>query len=216
MRSTIKLLIILLFISLAGKIKGEEKEIVSNTKELIVDHIMFPVYNNDPFLDEMQEIWETKNIGEVERADYDAYSAVFFKSKEFYVEYLSTNKGDGWWRNKVYIVVDKKFWDYYESPFIKDDFFLVPERTSGYALISPEYNALSSKVNQHIEYEGFTILISEELKSILLNICGLKWELPPFIKTNKNLIHETDMVVIDEEGEYIAPFLECNPVWIYK
>ena len=88
------ILILLIFINV--EIKSEETRMTKKTteKELIVDHIMFPVYNNDSFLDEMKKIWEEKGVGEIIKADYDAYSAVFFKTKKFYVEYLSTNKGE--------------------------------------------------------------------------------------------------------------------------
>ncbi len=154
------------------EIEGSEN---IKVEELIVDHIMFPVYNNDTFLDEMKEIWDAKNVGEIKRDDYDAYSGVFFQTKSFYVEYLSTNKGDGWWKNRICIVMDKKYWDYYQEPFIKDDFFLTPEITSGFFLVSPEY-----------------------------------------IKTSNNLVHKTDIVVVDEKGEYIAPFLQSNIPWIFE
>ena len=101
---------------------------------------MFPVYNNDPFLDEMKEIWEAKKVGKIDRQidrdDYEAYSGVFFNTKSFYVEYLSTNQGDGLWRNRICIVLDKKYWDYYEEPFIRDDFFLTPENGKPYLMVT--------------------------------------------------------------------------------
>jgi|AntAceMinimDraft_17_1070374.scaffolds.fasta_scaffold07273_3 hypothetical protein len=217
MRPKVFIIFILISIFFILEIKSEESKMFENTnvKELVVDHIMFPVYNNDAFLDEVKEIWETKGVGEIKRDDYEAYSGVFFKTKKFYVEYLSTNKGDGWWRNRICVVVDKQHWDYYKEPFLKDEFFLTPEITSGFFLVSPEYNSTNTKINKDIDYKGFTIYISEALKEKLENICDLKWKLPDYIKTNKNLIHETDIVVVDGKGEYVAPFLQCNTIWIY-
>lgn len=215
MKTIVNILTMILFISTLNA-----EDIKMNTqiksKVLIVDHIMFPVYNNDAFLDEIKEIWTEKKVGEIERADYDAYSAVFFKTRNFYVEYLSTNKGDGWWVNRICVEVDTTYWDYYKNPFSKDGNFLIPEIDSGFFLVSPHYDSVNSKINTDINYSGFTIYISEILKDKLINVCGLKWELPDYIRTNKNLIYERDIVVVDEDGEYIAPYLQCNTPWIYK
>jgi len=221
MKSLSKILISICFIITTGQIKAKEikvnkiKTSSSISEELIVDHVMYPVYNNDAFLDEMMEIWKAKKVGKVKRDDYDAYSGVFFETKSMYVEYLSTNKGDGWWRNRICIVLDKKYWDYYKEQFMRDEFFLTPEITSGFFLVSPEYNSLNSKINSQIEYDGFTIYISDVLKEKLENICGMKWILPEFIKTNSNLVHETDIIVVDEKGNYIAPYLQSNTIWIF-
>ena len=110
----------------------------------------------------------------------------------------------------------KKYWDFYEKPMHRDEFFLIPEYSSGFCLISPEYNSLNSKINNHLEQSGFSIIISELLESKLKNISGEKWTLPIYVKTHKKLLHESDIVVIPKnKKEYIAPFLQSNAVWIF-
>ena len=61
MKTIVYILTIILFIS---TLNAEDIKMNTEIKsqELIVDHIMFPVYNNDAFLDEMKEIGQRKKL----------------------------------------------------------------------------------------------------------------------------------------------------------
>lgn len=198
-------------------LNAEDKSLQLKPEQLIIDHIMFPVYNNDSFLDEIKIIWEEKGFGKVTREDYEQYSGVYLSTKNFYVEYLSTNKGDGWWRNKICIVLDKKYWDFYETPMLRDEHFLVPNYFSGYFIVSPDYPKLNSKDSSDIDFDGLTIYISEKLAEKLKCAAGKNWTLPSFVKIHKELVHENDIVVVENgKEEYIAPYLQSNIPWIFE
>ncbi len=199
-----------LFLFLNVSLASDEKE-----KELVIDHVMFPVYFNDSFIELVETSWKQKNVSRVFKETKNRnFNAVYFQSNSFYVEYLSTVKSQPYWSNSVYVIVPKKYWGYYKKPALLNDYFLIPEFGSGYQLVSPDYPYLNNKISKDIAYDGFTLLISKKLEKKLRNIAGQNWSLPKNgkIKVHDKLIHVHDMAVINEKSQLIAPILQTNPI----
>jgi hypothetical protein len=183
--------------------------------EIQIDHVMFPVYLNNAFLDVVEEIWAAKKAGKVfAQPQNAAFKGVYLQSKSFYVEYLSNVKDQPYWTNAVYVVVPKKHWAFYKSPALVDQYFLVPKFGCGYALVSPDFPYLNSMTAGSNSYDGLTLLISEALKKEVLSIAGLNWSLPESgkIQVHGSLVHVHDIAVIDEKSKLVAPLLQPNPL----
>ena len=179
--------------------------------ELVVDHIMFPVYNNLGFLDEVEQCWKKHHTGVVMMGPPGPqYKGVYYSSKSFYVEHLSTVKGEPYWSNTIYFVVDKKHWEFYENPDMVDENWLKPRIRGGFALLSPDHPGLQSKHFSGITYDGFTILISKTLEEELREICGLTWKLPANMAIDEKLLHSFDMAVVNENDTLVAPLYQHN------
>lgn len=183
--------------------------------DLEIDHVMFPVYLNNAFLDIVAKNWKSHKKGTIDIGKQNtAFKGVYYKSKSFYVEYLSNTKENQYWSNSIYVVVPKDLWSYYSKPAFKNEHFLIPFFGCGYQLVSPEYAYLNKAISSNEKYDGFTVLISDKLSVALLNIAGKKWKMPSNgkIKVNENLFHLHDIVVINENSKLIAPILEANPI----
>ena len=178
--------------------------------KLKVDHVMFPVYNNPGFLDEVEEAWKRLGPGAFPRFSTPAYSNVCYNSKNFMAEHLSTPKGDGYWTNTVFFRVDKKHWDYYENPASRDEISIRPEFRGGYALFAPDAPFEDIHKRTDLAYDGLTLLISPALEEKLTKLCGLKCELPSCVAVDKKLVRVFEMVVINEKKQLIAPLFQCN------
>lgn len=183
--------------------------------ELIVDHIMFPVYFNNAFLDLAESNWKERNTGEVFSAPQNpAFKGIYFKTRSFYVEYLSTVKNEPYWSNAIYVVVPEKYWDFYRQPALVNEHFLIPYFGCGYQLVSPDFPHLNSIISKEIPYDGLTILISRALEKQLTSIGGQSWSLPENgkIQVHDGLLHVHDMAVIDQNSKLVAPILQSNPL----
>ena len=183
--------------------------------ELVIDHIMFPVYFNNPFLELIEDIWKEQEVGRVfSEPQNPSYKGVYFQSKSFYVEYLSSVKNEPYWSNAVYLIVPKEYWGFYKDPALINEHFLIPNFGCGYQLISPEFPYLNSSIAKDISYDGFVLLISKELEQELLGIAGQQWSLPSNgkIQVHENLLHVHDMAVINEKSKLVAPLLQTNPL----
>ncbi len=195
--------------SLSPLAKGDD------SMELEIDHVMFPVYANNQFLESIESIWEEKDVGKVyTQPQNDFFKGVYLGTKSFYVEYLSTVDTQPYWSNAVFVVVPTEYWPAYENPALKTEHFLVPWFGSGFQLVSPDYPYLNSKISGDETRDGLTILISKALEKELLSIGGQTWSLPQNskLKVHDGLVHMHDIVVIDENAKLVAPLLEANPV----
>jgi hypothetical protein len=184
-------------------------------KELVIDHVMFPVYLNNSFLKVVKKSWEKHKVGKVDIGPQNSsYKGVFFGSKSFYVEHLSNVKSQPYWSNAVYLAVPKKYWSYYKNPALVTKNFLVPYFGCGYQLINPDYKYINSKVSKGLSYDGFTLLISEALRKEIVNVAGQKWSLPSNgkVRVHEKLIRVNEMAVINEKSELIAPLYQPNPI----
>ncbi len=187
----------------------------TKTMELQIDHVMFPLYFNNSFLEIVEAEWKKQKVGHVFTEQQNPmFKGTYFQSKSFYVEYISTVKSQPYWSNTVYVVVPKKYWSFYKNPALLDEHFLLPAFGCGFALVSPEFPALNSVISKSISYDGFSLLISKMLEQALLNIAGLKWVLPSSgkIRVHDKLLHVHDIVVINESSKLVAPLLQPNPV----
>lgn len=199
------------FLLLSPVVHTAEEE----SEELVIDHVMFPVYLNNPFLKVVKKSWEKHKVGKVDIGPQNAsYKGVFFASKSFYVEHLSNVKSEPYWSNAVYLAVPKKYWSYYKSPALVTKNFLVPYFGCGYQLINPDYKYINSKVSKGVAYDGFTLLISEALRKEIVNVAGQKWSLPSNgkVRVHEKLIRVNEMAVINEKSELIAPLYQSNPI----
>lgn len=183
--------------------------------ELVIDHVMFPLYFNNQFLDIVEESWKALNVGKVSVGKQSSvYKGVYLHSKSFYVEHLSNVKEQPYWSNTIFFVVPKKYWGFYKNPALVSEHFLVPKFGNGYQLVSPEFPHLNSKVSADVDYDGLTIIISQALEVEITNIAGRNWTLPDNgrIRVHKGLKHVHDIVVINEKNKTIAPLLQPNPL----
>jgi hypothetical protein len=183
-----------------------------NTMQLQIDHIMFPVYFNNAFLDIVEQTWKGKATGRVFSQPQNAvFKAVYLQGKSFYVEHLSTVESEPYWSNTLYIVVPKEFWSYYATPALRSEHFLMPRFGCGYSLVSPEFPHLHSSLPEQ-SYDGLSILISSALEAELKTLAGRAWSLPPNVRVHNGLHHAHDMVVVDGESKVVAPLYQANPL----
>lgn len=183
--------------------------------EIVVDHVMFPVYLNNGFLEVVEAEWHAQSLGKVySQPQNSMFKGTYFESKSFYVEYLSTVKSEPYWSNAVYVVVPKKYWSYYKNPALSVEHFLVPTFGCGYTLVSPEFPHLNSVLAKGQTYDGFTLLISKALEQELLRVAGQSWVLPHSgkVRVHEKLVHVHDIAVINEKSKLVAPLLQPNPI----
>jgi hypothetical protein len=177
-------------------------------KRLKIDHIMFPVYNNNNFLEHVYKTWikvnKQCNIGE----QNSMYKGVYYPTNNFYVEHLSTTQGEKYWSNSIYVILKTKYWSYFINPDSISEYFLIPKFGCGYHIISPNYPHLNrlSKSND----EQLKVHISKALMVEIENLCGFKWEVPNFIRVNDKLLHNYDIAVINSDDRLIAPLFQSN------
>ena len=178
-------------------------------KILDIDHVMFPVYNNNDFLKEVaNEYNKNKKYVYSIGKQTPGYKGIYLYSKNFYIEHLSTIKGEYYWTNSLAIILDKKYWSYYKNPAIINDNFMTPKFGCGYFFVNPEFNSTNKKISKS-DYDNFTIYISKNLKNKLSNIAGLKWKLPNYIKSNDKLCQPYDIIVKDKDV-IIGPLFQTN------
>jgi hypothetical protein len=181
----------------------------SNNRVLDIDHVMFPIYNNNKFLNEVASEYSKNkeykySIGPQEHS----YKGIYLYSKNFYVEHLSTVKSEYYWSNSLAIILDKKYWSYYKNPVIINDNFMTPKFGCGYFFVNPEYK-FTNKKKLKSSYDNFTIYISKKLKKELTKIAGLKWLLPYYLKSNSKLCQPYDIIVKDN-NKIIGPLFQTN------
>ena len=199
----------------ATRLGAQTSERNPQAMELVVDHVMFPVYHNNAFLEVVEAEWRTQSIGKVySQPQNPVFKGAYFESKSFYVEYLSTVKSEPYWSNTVYVVVPKKRWSHYKNPALLTEHFLVPTFGCGYALASPEFPYLNSAVAIGQTYDGLTLLISKALEQELLRVAGQRWVLPPSgkVRVHEKLLHVHDIAVINDKSKLVAPLLQPNPI----
>lgn len=187
----------------------------SQTMEIVIDHIMFPVYFNNAFLEVVETEWRAHSFGKVySQPQNSVFKGVYIESKSFYVEYLSNVKSEPYWSNAVYVVVPKKYWSHYKNPALSTEHFLVPTFGCGYTLVSPEFPNVNSVVAKGQTYDGFTLLISKALEQELLRVAGQSWVLPLSgrVRVHEKLLHVHDIAVISDKSKLIAPLLQSNPI----
>jgi hypothetical protein len=183
--------------------------------ELILDHVMFPVYYNNPFLEVIEDIWRERELGKVfAEPQNESFKGVYLSSKSFYIEYLSNTKSEPYWSNTVYIVLPKTYWGYYEAPDLMTEHFLTPTFGCGYCIVNPDYPYLNSVVSRDEVHDGLTVLISSALEKELLRLGGMNWTLPASgkLRVHESLVHPYDMAIIDENSKLVAPLLQANPL----
>ncbi len=186
----------------------------ADAMEIKIDHVMFPVYANDVLLGHVESTWKEKEKGRVySQPTNGVFKGVYFQSKDFYVEYLSTVENQPYWSSAIYLVVDKKYWKSIDNPVMVNDHFLIPYFGSGYQLISPDYPHLTSKL-EPTSYNGLKILISQNLFDEIKTLGGQNWTLPSdgSVEIHEGLHHLHDIVVIDENDKLVAPLYEANPI----
>lgn len=182
-------------------------------KILKIDHIMFPIYNNNNLLDEIKEEWKkNKNYIIKEGKQNPTFKGIYLQGKDFYIEHLSTTKSNYYWTNSLAIILDKKYWSYYKNPVLIDDNFMTPEFGCGYFFVNPEYKFTHQNINES-NYNNFTILISKNLKKELEKIAGIKWTLPKYMKTDKRLCQKYDIFVMDG-NKMVSPLFQANQQYI--
>lgn len=179
--------------------------------QLIVDHVMFPIYLGDQLLDEVEWTWRDRGYDKVFRqAKRKEFLPLYCQSENFYVECLSNRSTYSYWSNAVFVVVPKELWSYYKKPAHVSEHFLIPYFGSGYQLVSPDYPHLNSKLD-HSPKERFTLLVSPDLYRVLANIAGKDWDLPDHVKPHDDLKHMHDMAVLDAGDRLVAPLYQANP-----
>jgi len=191
------------------ELKKQNMQGGSNNRVLDIDHVMFPIYNNNKFLNEVASEYSKNkeykySIGPQEHS----YKGIYLYSKNFYVEHLSTVKSEYYWSNSLAIILDKKYWSYYKNPVIINDNFMTPKFGCGYFFVNPEYK-FTNKKKLKSSYDNFTIYISKKLKKELTKIAGLKWLLPYYLKSNSKLCQPYDIIVKDN-NKIIGPLFQTN------
>ncbi|MEZ5649841.1 MAG: hypothetical protein R3E87_04765 [Burkholderiaceae bacterium] len=183
--------------------------------ELIIDHVMFPVYMNDPFLEVVEQAWKSAGHRAVFAGPRNpAFKGVYLHSRSFYVETVSNVREQPYWSNALYFVVPTEFWDHYREPALRTEHFLVPAFGCGFQLVSPRFPYLNEKLTREAEYDGLTILISPALAREVTGIAGRRWRLPASgkLRVHDGLHHPHDIVVIDDQRRLVAPLFQCNPL----
>ena len=73
-------------------------------RELVLDHVMFPTYMSDDFIDLVEEIWTARKLGKVfTQKPNRSFKPVYARSRSFYVEYLSNVQAEPFWSNAIYL-----------------------------------------------------------------------------------------------------------------
>ena len=181
-------------------------------KIIKIDHCMFPFYNNIKILSEINKYYDKRNYTSNIEKQTSLYRGTYLYTKKYYIEHLSTIKGQYNWTNSLCIVLDKKYWKYYKNPDSVNEHFLRPKFGCGYFLVDPKSPYTNWRKNlkvNKINKNNFTILISKKLEKELMNLGGCKWKIPNYIKTDKRLCHFYDIVIMNNT-EIIAPLFQSN------
>lgn len=180
--------------------------------ELLLDHVMFVTYHNNTLLEEVHESWKKHQTGKTHIAPQQTdYRGVYYQSKSFYVEQLSTISGEYYWSNCVYVVLPQKYWGFYDKPAMVTRDMLIPSYGCGYQIVSPDFPTLNAKISKDVTYDGFTILVSPTLEASLKTMAGQKWKLPAGkIKVHEKLLHPYDIAVVNEKNKLIGPLFQSN------
>jgi hypothetical protein len=169
---------------------------------------MFPIYYNPYFLTIVKKYWNTFNSKISSQKD-----RIFLYKYSSYIEHISiSNKlpdNEQYWSNALCIELDKKYWKFFKNPFIINDNFLTPKAGCGYFLMDPNYKYSNKKINKS-NNNNFIIYISKKLYDELQHLVGLNWKIPSFIKIHKELLHNYDIIIVDDKNKIIAPYLSCN------
>ena len=105
---------------------------------LKIDHVMFPFYNNNKLLNEIKKHYDNLGYASYIEPPKKTFKGLYLLTKKFYVEHLSTIKGEHNWTNALCIVLDKKYWGYFKNPDIKNEHFLTPKFGCGYFIVDPK------------------------------------------------------------------------------
>jgi hypothetical protein len=123
-------------------------------KVLEIDHVMFPIYNNNNFLNEVaNEYKKNKKYMYLIGKQQPSYKGIYLHSKNFYIEHLSTVKGEYYWSNSLAILLDKKYWSYYKKPDSISEHFMTPKFGCGYFLL------IQSIIQQIKKYQKVIMII---------------------------------------------------------
>lgn len=176
---------------------------------LQINHVMFPIYNNNNFLLEVEEEYKDnkKYIYDISEQS-PLCKGIYLYGKSFYIEHLSTIKGEIYWNNALGIILNKNYWSHYVKPEFINEYFLIPKYSCGYFFISPDYPFINSNKIKS-DYDNFIIYISRNLARTLIFVGGGDWTLPRFIKINEELKHPYDIVVKDNKN-IVGPLFQSN------
>lgn len=173
---------------------------------------MFPFYNNNKLLNEIKKYYDKLEYISYIEPQKTTFKGLYLMTNRFYIEHLSTIKGEHNWTNALCIVLDKKYWKYFKNPDIVNKHFLTPKFGCGYFLVdpkSPYVNWKKTIAKNKFNTNNLTILISKKLEKELTNLAGYKWKLPDYIKTDKRLCQLYDILIMDN-SKIIAPLFHSN------
>ena len=179
---------------------------------LKIDHVMFPFYNNNKLLNEIKKHYDNLGYASYIEPKKKTFKGLYLLTKRFYVEHLSTIKGEHNWTNALCIVLDKKYWGYFKNPDMINEHFLIPKFRCGYFLVdpkSPYVNWKKTTPKNKFNINNLTILISKKLENKLKHLAGYEWELPNYIQTDKRLCQLYD-ILITANDRVIAPLFHSN------
>ena len=179
---------------------------------LKIDHVMFPFYNNNKLLNEIKKHYDNLGYASYMEPQNKEFKGLYFFTKRFYVEHLSTIKGEHNWTNALCIVLDKKYWGYFKNPDMKNEHFLTPKFGCGYFIVDPKSPYVKNwkiKYSKKLNRENLNIIISKKLENKLKHLAGHEWELPNYIKTDKRLCQLYD-ILITANNIVIAPLFHSN------
>lgn len=179
--------------------------------QLVIDHVMFPVYLGDSLLGEVEWTWKDRGYKRVFReAARPEFLPLYCQSKQFYVEYLSNRSTFSYWSNAVFVVVPKTLWGNFKDPAHISEHFLIPYFGSGYQLVSPQLPNLNRNLGSDVD-EGFRLLVSSTLYKVLQNVAGQSWTMPDYVVVHEDMKHMHDIAVLDGKDRLVAPLYEANP-----
>ena len=176
---------------------------------LTIDHVMFPIYDNNNFIATVNKYWKKFNSKVKNQHD-----RIFLNTKNFYVEYISVSKKlsplDCFWSNAICIELDDHYWNMVKNPLIKTDYFITPYAGCGYFFVNSKYKYINRNINKNKNNNNGFIFISKKLWDELEYLFDIEWRLPNYIIIDKNLLHNYDMFVLDENYKLMAPYLQSN------
>ena len=178
-------------------------------KTIKIDHCMFPFYNNNKILSEISRHYDRMGYVSHIENQKSRFKGIYLYTKKYYIEHLSTIKGEYNWTNALCVVLDKKYWKYYDNPDMVNEHFLIPKYGCGYFIVdpkSPYTNWRKTPVNERYD---FTVFISKKLEKELINLGGCKWILPSYIQSTRKLCQPYDIIIMDDT-DVIAPLFQSN------
>jgi hypothetical protein len=176
---------------------------------IIIDHVMFPIYNNNNFLLEVAKEYKKEKIKFNVGKQNKLYKGIYLFCGDFYIEHLSTTKHNYYWTNALCIQCDKKYWKYYKNPDSQSEDFMTPKFGCGFFLVSPTSDYVKWRQRNRISCGNMIIYVSKKLYDSVKNLCGLMWNIPKYVKVHKLLLQPYDIVVMDKLNR-IAPLFQTN------